>query len=413
MSGIEVAYVLLRFPQLTETFVAEEIHHVQSLGVKVRLFSLLAPRQELVHPVSAELLPQVCYVPGLHAPSLWGAQIHILLQDPVRYCRLLWHLLSQPSPHRSFRPKRLVTFLKAVWAARELQKTPVQLVHSHFAWLSAAAGAIVSQLLDLPLTVTTHAFDIYSIQNDLLALTTQLADRVVTISEYNKQAMLEVVPNLEADQIEVVHCGVSLEKFQATTRPSNVQTFQITAVGSLILKKGHEYLIRACGELGKNGIDYRCVVVGDGALKQPLQALISQLGLDERIVLKGPQSQTWVRDRLQETDLFALPCVVEKNGERDGIPVVMMEALAMEVPVVSTSVSGIPELIRHEETGLLVPERDASALAAAIARLAQDKGLRCMLATNGRALVEREYDIWKNARRLVELFQQVIEKRVG
>lgn len=411
MSKLSVAYVLLRFPHLTETFVAEEIRSLQRMGTSVRVFSLLESRENLVHPVSRELLPHVCYVPGLRAPSLWGAQIWFLLRDPVRYSTLLWRLVSQPAPDPFFLPKRFVTFLKAVWVAKELERRSVQLVHAHFAWLPAAAGVIVSQLLDLPLTVTTHAFDIYSVQNDLLKLTTRLADRVITISEFNRQAMLRMIPNLRAKQIEVIHCGIDLDAFQGTARPTNGRTIQITSVGSLIPKKGHQYLIQACGELGRKGLDYQCRIVGDGALKQPLRALISDLGLNERIVLTGPQSQTWIRDRLRETDLFVLPCVVAEDGERDGIPVVMMEALAMNVPVVSTPVSGIPELIRHEETGLLVPERDAGALAAAIVRLVTDRSLRCRLTANGRALVESEYNISDNANRLAALFRQVISAR--
>jgi glycosyltransferase involved in cell wall biosynthesis len=305
----------------------------------------------------------------------------------------------------------LIIFLKAVWIARQLERTPVQLVHAHFAWLPAAAGAIMSQLLDLPLTITAHAFDIYSRKNDLLALTTQLADRVVTISDYNKQAILRMVPNLEGKHVDVIHCGIDLEEFQRAMEPPNGQTLQITSVGSLLPKKGHEYLIRACKELTEKGVDYRCLIVGGGALRERLETLISDLGLDDRIVLTGPQSQTWVRDRLRETDLFALPCVVEKDGGQDGIPVAIMEALAVGIPVVSTAVSGIPELIRHEETGLLVPEKDVDELATAIARLAADRSLRDRLASNGRALVESEYNISDNADRLAEVFRQVIEAR--
>lgn len=411
MKGLDVAYVLLRFPFLTETFVAEEIRKVQSLGVRVHLFSLLPARKELVHPLSAELVSQVRYVPEIYSPSLWGAQLHFLLRTPGRFFKLLWTLLRQPAPGFSFLAKRLVTFLKGVWLAKELEESTVQLVHAHFAWLSAAAGLIVSQLLDLPFTITTHAYDIYSYNNDLLELTTKTADRVVTISEYNKQAMLEMTSALNEQQIEIIHCGIDLDRFRVEDRESADGVFQITSVGSLIEKKGHEYLIRACSELQVRGIDFRCVIVGGGQLREPLQALIQELNLEDKAILAGTQTQTWVRDRLGESDLFVLACAVTDGGGRDGIPVALMEALAMEVPVVSTSVSGIPELVRHDETGLLVPQKDPVALAAAIARLAQDEFLRHRLATNGRTLVEREYDIWKNAGRLAELFQRVIEER--
>jgi len=234
----------------------------------------------------------------------------------------------------------------------------------------------------------------------------------VTISEYNKKVMLKLSSDLNAKQIEVIHCGIDLNSFQAADeKPTINEIFQIISIGSLGEKKGHEYLIRSCKEMEVQEIDFQCVIVGSGELRQPLQTLIQNLDLGDKVILAGAKVQPWVRDRLSKSDLFALACVVTDDGARDGVPVSMMEALAMEVPVVSTSVSGIPELIRHEETGLLVPERDAKALAAAIARLAKDKPLRQKLARNGHTLVETEYNISKSATRLAALFQQVIKER--
>lgn len=409
MKQIEIAYVLHRFPSLTETFVAEEIRTVQGLGVKVHLFSLLLPTTDVVHPVSAELVPQVCYAPELYEPSLWRAQLHFFLRKPRQYLKLVGRLLAEPAPRIDFLLKRLVIFAKGVWVARQLESSPVQLVHTHFAWLSAAASMVAAELLDLPLTITAHAYDIYSRKNDLLALTTSMADRVVTISEYNKQAILEKTSGLDRVRIQVIRCGIDLGQFPGVDGRSAQRPFQITAIGSLLEKKGHEYLIRACRQLKAQDLDFECVIVGEGPLEQPLRSLIHELDLDGRVMLAGGQTQTWVRDRLSTSDLFVLACVVEGTGERDGIPVAMMEALAMEVPVVTTPVSGIPELIRHEETGLLVPERKPDLLAAAVLRLARDRGLCQELAAGGRRIVEEEYDIAKNGARLVRLFRETIE----
>lgn len=411
MNRNEVAYVLHRFPSLTETFVAEEIRNVQCLGVTVHLYSLLPPRTELVHPVSAALVPQVRYAPKIDAPSLWSAQFYFLFRKPRRYLELLKSLLAEPVPELNFVLKRLAIFAKGVWIARQLEGSPVQLIHTHFAWLSAAASMVISQLLELPFTITAHAYDIYSHKSDLLAMTTRMADRVVTISNCNKEAILDRSAGFEPQRIEVIRCGIDMDHFQRSDgRPAN-QVFQITAVGSLIEKKGHEYLIRACSESKARGMSFECVIIGEGKLQQQLQTLIQDLDLDGKVILAGRQTQACVRDRLAKSDLFALACVIDETGERDGIPVAMMEALAMEVPVVSTPVSGIPELIRHEETGLLVSPKDPIALAEAMARLVQDEPLRRKLAKNGRLLVEKEHDIRKNASRLAGLFQQVVEER--
>ena len=421
MGQIDVAYVLERFPSLTETFVAEEIRHLENLGVTIHLFSLLSPRTRLVHPVSAALAPQVRYAPEIYASSLWWAQLHFLFKMPGRYLQALWTLVSHPAPAASFVLKRVVIFLKGVWVARHLEGSSAQLVHTHFAWLPAAACMVIGRLLDRPFTVTAHAFDIYSQKSDLLPLITRMAARVVTISDYNKEAILDRSVGLDPQRVQVIRCGIDLDHFQPPTLPKAQEAvaqartpradgvFQIISVGSLIEKKGHEYLIRACS--AAQGLDFQCVIIGAGELESRLRTLIHDLHLDDRVVLAGGQAQTWVRDRLAQSDLFVLPCVVGEAGERDGIPVAMMEALAMEVPVISTPVAGIPELIRHEETGLLVPQKDPAALAEAMVRLARDEPLRQRLAKNGRALVEREYDIRKNAGRVAELFEQVIEER--
>jgi glycosyltransferase involved in cell wall biosynthesis len=407
----DIAYVLLRFPRLTETFVAEEIRNVQKLGINVRIFSLLSPSKRIVHAVSAELSKQVCCVPSITDPSLWYSQIYFIFKNPQKYFHLLWILLSQPAPKISFLPKRLIIFLKSIWLALNIKDKPVKLVHTHFAWLSAAAGMIVSELLDIPFTITTHAYDIYSYKNDLLELTTKMADRIVTISEYNKNAMLKMSNGLDDSKIDVIHCGIDLAYFKPTKKEDPNNVIQITSIGSLIEKKGHEYLIRACKSLESEGIEFNCVIIGEGELRNHLQELIDNLRLRNKIALIGAKTQGFVKNRLNETDLFVLACRVAEIGDQDGIPVAIMEALAMEVPVISTRVSGIPELIKDGETGILVPERDPKALAKAIVYIVQERSLSQELAINGRILVEREFNISKNVYRLSQLFQQVIEER--
>ncbi len=298
-------------------------------------------------------------------------------------------------------------FLKSVWLDKELQKTAVQLVHVHFAWLPGLAGMVVSQLLDLPYTITTHAYDIYSENNNLFELTTGSADCIVTISEKNKRTILETWDTLDTEKIEVIHCGVDLEYFQSKKDKTPNEILQITSVGSLIEKKGHEYLVRACHELKLLGIQFQCVIVGEGELEGSLKDLIRELELSEEVSLAGPHTPDWVRKRLSQSDLFVLACVVSSDGDRDGIPVAIMEAMALEVPVVSTKVSGISELVLHEITGLLVPERDVRELAAAMVRLLREPALCQQLIHQARFRVTNDFDSRKNASRLARLFNHV------
>jgi colanic acid/amylovoran biosynthesis glycosyltransferase len=205
-----------------------------------------------------------------------------------------------------------------------------------------------------------------------------------------------------------------LNVFQVTKNSIHPdKLLRITSIGRLEEKKGHEYLIRACSVLNSRDIQFNCVIIGEGSSRQSLLQLIQDHKLEEKVVLSGAKEQGWVRDRLCNSDIFVLACVVTEEGERDGIPVALMEALAMGVPVITTPVSGIPELIHHEETGLLVPERDPNSLANAILSLAKNPVLCKKLATNGRQLIESEYDISKNACRLVELFNKMIEEKAS
>ncbi len=416
MCGLKVVYVLLRFPRLTETFVAEEMRSLQRNGIDLRIYSLLHDEDHIVQPPSQELMTCVRHTAGLLSGSQWLAQTHYLFKAPAKYLGLLATVLREPAPRFSFYLKRINVFLKGAWIARQLERDEVDIVHTHFAWLSAVAAIVISRLLEIPFTFTAHAYDIYSEKNDLLPLASRLADGILTISDANKAAILRMNPKLPDTEIRVLRCGIDMDYFRhSTTRHLN-KSLQITSVGRLLPKKGHEYLIRACAELTGQGVDFQCVIVGDGELRQSLEALIGELHLQGRVALVGAQQREWIRERLCESDLFVLACVTEQGGDRDGIPVSIMEAMAMGVPVISTSVSGIPELVQHGKTGMLVPERNASELANTMVRLARDEVLRDRIAQNALELVHREHDIQQNAGRLQAFFEEarhVREPRPG
>jgi colanic acid/amylovoran biosynthesis glycosyltransferase len=410
LNTLEVAYVLLRFPVLTETFVADEIWEMRRQGVRVRLFSLLRPKEEPVQPTSQELAKDVQYTPELHSGRLWWAQLYFLFRSPIRYVSLWTNLIGQPYPPHSLADllfKRMFIFLKAVSLAFDLRGTSVQLLHTHFAWLSGAAAQVISGLLNIPFTVTVHAYDIYS-QNDLLRLTARSASRIIAISEYNKQIVLKTCPGLNPDSISVVHCGINVGLFTPSPRSNHKGPVAILSVGSLLEKKGHEYLIRACQQLRARGMDLTCTIIGGGPDKEKLRQLVHDCDLESQVILAGASNRNDVLEAYRHNELFVLASVIAQDGDRDGIPVVLMEAMAMHIPVISTRVSGIPELVRHTETGLLAPERDATALAEAIASLVADPALQARLRQNARALVEQEFEIKGNVHQLIEMFRQVI-----
>lgn len=410
MPKIRVAYILFRFPSLTETFIAEEIQKIQKEDVEVKVYSLLPPKEDLIHPVSQSLLPLTRNVPRLVNPAIGFAQIFFLIKKPRLYFHLLRTLLMQPANAFSTNLQRIVIFLKSVWVAKDLQISQIQLIHTHFAWLSAAASWVVGQLLDLPFTVTTHAFDIYSERNDLLQLITNQASKVITISDHNKNSIQAKNPVLQNGKLQVIRCGIDLSYFSspAAEQFPTSSPVQITSIGSLIEKKGHEYLIKACNILKNQDFPFQCMIIGAGSQHAFLENMIRENNLSEYVVLAGKKSQDWVRDRLSRSHLFVLACVRTDDNDQDGIPVAMMEAMAMGIPVISTAVSGIPEIIINEETGLIVDERDPEFLCKAIIRLSSDASLRKALGEKGLMLIQQEYDIRKNVKQLRTIFSEVV-----
>jgi colanic acid/amylovoran biosynthesis glycosyltransferase len=409
---LDAAYILLRFPHLTETFVADEISEMQQQGAQVRIVSLLAPADDPIHPASRNLARDAQYAPRATSWLFWWSQLYFFARSPSTYLGLLIQLIRQPYT-RSFWflfSRRVLIFLKAISVAYVLRNTPVQIIHSHFAWLSGAAAMIVARLLEKPFTVTVHAYDLYA-SNDLVCLVARAAAHIVAISEYNKQMLLETCSGLKEDEISVVHCGIDLSRFTPRRRPESQPPISILSVGSLIEKKGHDHLIEACQQLDAQGIDIQCTIIGRGPNEADLKRLARARGIEDRVTFAGALQREDVLNAYRCTDLFALACVVAPSGDRDGIPVVLMEAMATQVPVISTHVSGIPELVRNEETGLVVPPQDATALARAVARLSVDKALQERLAQNGRSLVEEDFEIRGTTTRLRQVLLQVVANR--
>ncbi len=410
---MKIAYILLHFPYPTETFVAEEIAALRTQGTNVQIVSLLGPGKGVVQPLSQRLLRHTWYAPGLWSPKLWIAQGFFLFQQPRQYAALLSRLIRQPYPKR-FLPlllKRLVIFLKAIATAYHLRTSSIQLLHAHFAWLPGAAAWIIARLLGLPFTVTVHAYDLYY-SNDLLTLVIGEAERVIAISEYNREYVM-AQGNCPREAVTVIHCGVNFAEIPARTTPRRRppgEPLRILSVGSLVPKKGHAVLISACHHLKQKGYDFTCTIIGDGPQAASLRRQVREKGLQTYVNLLGPRPHPEVMEAYAHHDIFVLASIVTPTGDRDGIPVVLMEAGAAGLPLISTPISGIPELVRHGQTGWLVPSGDAKALAEAIERLAQDPDLRERLGDNARSLVESEFHLTENARRLLLLFQEVIQQ---
>jgi glycosyltransferase involved in cell wall biosynthesis len=404
---LKVAYFLGRFPYLTETFILREIILLRRLGLDVHIFSMFPPLPTPVHTEVQEVMPYTHYSPYLISGRLILAQFYFLLHAPYKLFRALSRAIWQTYREPLILLRVLLIFPKTVYFAKEIQKLGIEHIHAHFVWVSGIAAGIAHDLTGVTYSLHSHAFDLFARDQENVSRQLALADGVVTVSQYHRQYIRNLCPRLSLEDIRVVHYGVDLEEFSLAPISAQNGRVRIISVGSLLEKKGHEYLIEACARLAQQGYAFQCLIVGMGPRQDALQARIDNYGLHDCVFLLGGKTQDEIRELYRKSDLFVLACVVARGGDRDGMPNVLLEAMSMQIPVITTAVTGIPELVRDRENGLLVPQRDALALAGAIEQLIKDQTLRRRLAKEGRQTVLSEFDIHKTADQLASTFHEI------
>ena len=407
-NGARVAYVMSRFPKVTETFVLYEMLALEVLGFEVEVFPLLREREPVVHAEARALVERAHYTPFL-SRAILAAHLHFLARAPRAYLATLVQVLVRTLPSPNYLAGALCFFPKSVLFAREMERRGVTHVHAHFANHPALAALIVHRLTGIPFSFTAHGSDLH-VDQTALAWKLTAAAFGVTVSRYNREFVRERVGAQAADKLQVIHCGVdlaSLPRADGVASPS----LEILCVAALRAVKGHRHLIEACRLLRSSGLSLRCHLVGGGPLERTLRREIERAGLREQVLLHGPLPRADVLARMRASHVLVQPSIVDRAGRREGIPVTLMEAMACGLPVVASRLSGIPELIEDGRSGLLVPPGDARALAEALARLRSAPELCAELGRNARARVEAEFDLRVNARQLAEAIRRVAGAR--
>jgi len=401
----KIAYIMSRFPKLTETFILFEMGELEQQNVQVELYPLLREKTTVMHPEAEEWVKRAHYTPFISLPIFW-AQIRYIISRPRAYFGALWALLRGTFGSLNFFVGGLGIFPKSVYFAQLMEADGVQHVHAHFANHPAAAAFIIHRLTGIPYSFTAHGSDLHMDRHMLREKVAEAA-LVVPISNYNKEMILADAGEQYRDKVEVIHCGVDTRVFQPVTRPPHDGPLSLLCIGTLHEVKGQTYLIEACRLLTERGIDVVCRFVGDGPDHQMLAEQIAKAGLSDRVELLGRRTREQIAELLRNTDVVVTPSVPTKSGKREGIPVVLMEAMASGVAVVASGISGIPELVDDQVGGLLTPPRDAAALADALEKLQRDPELRQRLGKAGREKVLREFDLTTNARLLIERFLSI------
>lgn len=402
MNPSRVAYLLKMYPRFSETFILNEILELERQGLDLRIYSLRKPDDGRFHGDLARVKAPVSYVPEslLGQPRLMAAaQRQALGLDPARYLRVASEALARGNRVAIRR------FLQAGYLLPRLRAAGIGHVHVHFASAAASVAYYLRRLGGPSFSVTAHAKDIYHQSVSPVALRRKLraAAFTVTVSDFNLRHLeaLLAADGGEPARIVRLYNGLDLQRFgfRPASPAASVgdEAPLILGVGRLVEKKGFDDLVHACGLLRDQGRSFRCLIAGKGEDQGALRGLIGRLGLEDRVQLPGPLPREDLLDLYPRAALLAAPCVIGADGNRDGLPTVLLEAAALGTPLVSTPVTGIPELVRAGETGWLVPPRDPAALAAAMAAVLDDPTEAGRRAEAARRRVELDFDLRRNA----------------
>ena len=404
-----ILYLLPRFPVLSQTFVLTEWSRTRR-RFRTELASLFVEKTQVIHPLSVEASPHVHFVPLLRAETLFG-NLALLSRRPRLYLRTFMRIVA--GSYR--RPaggslKGVLIFLKAAALARLVERLGVRHVHAHFIHHPATAAWAIHRLTGVSFSVTAHADDLF-VGPALLRDKVSAAAFVATISEYNRSLLERLVPG--AGRIEVVRCGVDPRLLPYRERKGSQR--RVVCVARLEPKKGHRDLLRAIALAKADVPGLSLDLVGEGAESDALVRLSDELGLSDQVRFHGALSSRQVHALLYDCDLFALAAVQTRvasfrTGHMDGIPVSLMEAMATGLPVVASSISGIPELVIDGQTGILVAAGDVHELAGAIVRLCKEPELGIRLARRARSLVVERFNLDVESDRLASLFESAMRK---
>jgi glycosyltransferase involved in cell wall biosynthesis len=399
----KVAYLLKRYPRFSETFVVGEILAHEAAGTTVEIIALRPVAEAYFQGSIGAVRSPVTYVPErpVKASALWT------LLDDLRH--------NWPSAWRALEHAEIVDpddLFQALWVARLVRERGITHLHAHFATVATTVARLVALMTGVTYGFTAHAKDIYHDypEDQQLRLKLRDASYVVTVSDYNVRHLRQ---SFGGDAAAVTRIYNGLDLAAMPYRSPKDRAPLILGVGRLIEKKGFDVLIDACRMLKDAGCAFRCRIIGGGERLGDLEAQIGRLGLADRVELAGPLPREVVQWSMQEAAVLAAPCVVGADGNRDGMPTVLLEAMALGTPCIATPVTGIPELIEDGVTGLLVEERDASGLATQLRRLLTDHDLREALAAPARLKIEREFDVRENAARLRALFAAAAAETVS
>lgn len=404
-----IGYVVKVYPRFSETFVVTEILGRESLGDDVAIYALRPTTDSRFHPELARVKAPVAWISRPHSANRFWTQVSGGLVDAEiaqNFVEIMPQLAQLPASDVA----------QAVALAKQLKADGITHIHAHFASLAGRMAWAASKLTGIGYTVTTHAKDIFheDVDKQWLRRICGDADNVIAISEFNRDYLESELEGTHANVV-LQYNALELERFplqhkalregshDRDAQHEGGEAFTIAAVGRLVPKKGFAHLVDAVAQLVDKGHRVHLKLAGEGELASQLEAQVSRLGLTHHVELLGPLTQAEVTELNASADVFVAPCIPSDDGNIDGLPTVVLEAMATGTPVIATSVTGLPEVVRDWETGLLIKPADTQALVEAIEAMVLGHVDSTALARNARKLIEKNFDNRIQARNLSKL----------
>ncbi|NOY78568.1 MAG: glycosyltransferase family 4 protein [Calditrichaeota bacterium] len=398
VSFAKVTYVLSQFPETHETFILREILEMERQGVSVEIISLKKCRDKVIQTAALRLKERTHYVTA----SVWLSAILLtgkyFLKHPVKFMRIFRTLVRDNKKHPGYLIKTLGLLPIGVYAGQKSRQWGARKIHAHWATVPAETAWVASRVSGIPFSFTAHAWDIFLHPGNLERLIDD-ADKVITCTKFNKSYMNDQFGRNFGNKIVVTYHGLDFSGIVPKNGAISTE-FRALAIGRLVEQKGFSDLLRAVAYLKKKGFRVTVWLVGDGPLREELKKMARDLDIEDRVEFKGMLLQQEVFSLMRRADVLVMPSVVAKNNDRDGIPNVILEAMAHRLPVIGTRVSGLPEVIIDHVTGLLVRPGAPEELAEAIEWLITNSAETQSMVEQAGHLLSENFDIHKNVFRM-------------
>lgn len=404
-----LGYILKGYPRISETFISNEILLLERLGFTIRLFPMRKPRESFSHASVKEIKAGVDYLPTELLPDflrLIVPNIFLAVKKPQQFKYAL--RIAKSGLSKGGALATLKHFLQAGYLTNNflLHEPTIRHLHGHFAHSPTSVTQFASLFSDIPFSFTAHAKDIYTSKKEKLYHKIKRASFVVTCTKHNKEYLQEIAGDTQTP-IYCIYHGIDLKLFQPKSSDRiPEEPYKLLTIARMTAKKGLPTIYRALDRLKKRGIKFSHTLIGDGDDREAVHTIIHELGLENCCQLLGTLTHEEVLTSFQSNDLFLLGCEIAKNGDRDGIPNVLVESLAMGVPALSTDVSAIPEILINGKTGITIPPSDPIAMEEAILQLLTNQRLRNKLIENGKQFVENNFDNSKLIKQFAEIIPQ-------